>query len=169
MSKLLKFVGAVAIILLAAMQFARPARIKLRVNPSETIEAVTQMPPEVSEILDRSCGDCHSEKTRWRWYSNVAPVSWLQMADVGMARQVLDFSHWAQYTPRQQSGKLRGVCREMRSGDMPLWYYKPLHPHAWLSSADVQQVCQWTETERQKLAAIAPPGQPSGAHPEHKP
>ncbi len=152
MSKLLKWAGSLAIVLFVAMQFARPARVNRQIVESQTVEAVTQMPNDVASILERSCGDCHSEKTSWRWYSNIAPVSWLQMADVGMARDAMNFSRWSDFTPAQQKDRLKNIYENVRSGDMPLWYFKPLHPSSWLSSSDVDRICEWTEVERQRLA-----------------
>lgn len=33
--------------------------------------------PEVVQILNRSCADCHSSYASLPWYGHVAPVSWL--------------------------------------------------------------------------------------------
>jgi hypothetical protein len=159
MSRLLKWIGIFAIPVLIVMQFMTPNKVNRKVDPSQTIEAVTQMTqpfPDVAAILERSCKDCHSEKTVWRWYSNIAPVSWLQMADVGMARDLMNFSRWSDYTRAQQEDRLKGMCEEVRSGDMPLWYYKPLHPSGWLSSGDVNRLCEWTDAERKRLAQSPP-------------
>ena len=38
-------------------------------------------------IIGRSCRNCHSEATEWRWYSYIAPVSWLIERDVSRARK----------------------------------------------------------------------------------
>jgi hypothetical protein len=46
-----------------------------RDNPPVTFEV--DAPAEVKTILERSCFDCHSNRTRWPGYSRVAPVSWL--------------------------------------------------------------------------------------------
>jgi len=152
MSNSLKWLGVSSLVLFVAMQFARPARIHRRITESQTIAAVTRMPADVATVLQRSCGNCHSEDTHWRWYSNVAPVSWLQMADVGMARDVMNFSRWSNYTPAQQADRLRNIRDEVRSGDMPPWYYKPLHPGGWLSKDEVTRICTWAQTEQQRLA-----------------
>ena len=152
MSKLLKWIGLLAIALFVAMQFVRPDRVNRRVDEPQTLEAVAPVPADVAATLKRSCGDCHSEKTVWRWYSNVAPVSWLQMADVGMARDLMNFSRWSGYTRAQQEDRLKDVCEEVRSGDMPPWYYKPLHPDGWVSSGDVNRICEWSQKERERLA-----------------
>src|SRR5205807_2351282 len=42
------------------------------------------------ELLERCCRDCHSEATRYPWYSYVAPVSWWIQRDVSQGRLHLD-------------------------------------------------------------------------------
>ena len=41
-----------------------------------------------------ACFACHSNQTRWPWYSSVAPVSWLTQHDVEDGRRILNFSEW---------------------------------------------------------------------------
>ena len=38
--------------------------------------------PQVVRTLEKSCQNCHSEKTEWPWYSYVAPMSWMIEKDV---------------------------------------------------------------------------------------
>jgi len=68
------------------MNAARVDRTNTPVNPSENIEAHTQMPPNVAPVFHRACHNCHSERTDWPWYSTVAPMHWLLTADVYGAR-----------------------------------------------------------------------------------
>ena len=49
---------------------------------------------------------------------------------------------------------LKRIYELVRSGDMPPWYYKPLHPGGWLSQDEVNRICQWTQTEQQRLASL---------------
>src|SRR5689334_18000343 len=46
------------------------------------------------ELAVRACFDCHSNETKWPWYSHVAPMSWVMQRDVEMGRSVLNFSEW---------------------------------------------------------------------------
>src|SRR5229473_7784685 len=110
-------------ILLLAMQFVRPARTNPAVDESQTIFARTQMTPPVAAILDRSCRDCHSNKTVWPWYSNVAPVSWWVIGHVNDGRQMMNLSEWGRYDQRKQEKKLLQICDEVTDGAMPLSVY----------------------------------------------
>ncbi len=123
------------------------------IDPARTVEARLQVPQDVDQTLKRACFDCHSNQTNWRWYSKVAPFSWLMSDDVSEGRRELNFSDWARFDARRENIKLAKVCQEVKEGDMPLWYYKPLHPEAKLSDADRQMICNWAESERNRLAS----------------
>src|SRR5882762_10607013 len=93
--RVLKWMAIVLVVLFLLIQFIRPARTNPPVDESQTIFARTQMTPQVAAIFERSCRDCHSHKTVWPWYSNVAPISWLISDDVNKGRQALNMSEWA--------------------------------------------------------------------------
>jgi hypothetical protein len=44
------------------------------------------------QLMTDTCMDCHSNLTKWPWYSNVAPVSWLVQKDVEDGREALNLS-----------------------------------------------------------------------------
>ena len=50
--------------------------------------------PRTRELARRACFDCHSNETRWPWYADVAPFSWVVQRDVDIARNVINFSEW---------------------------------------------------------------------------
>jgi mono/diheme cytochrome c family protein len=91
--------------------------------------------PRTRELALRTCFDCHSNRTRWPWYSWVAPASWLVQHDVDEGREHLDFTRFDQ---RQRNA---GECADqVRSGEMPLWQYTLLHPDARLSEAEQEEL-----------------------------
>lgn len=97
--------------------------------------AVTASPswdsPRTKSLFMQACGDCHSNLTDWRWYTNVAPVSWLVQHDVDDGRAVLNVSRWDQ--PQPDAGEL---VENVRSGEMPPLQYKLIHSSARLSDAE---------------------------------
>src|SRR5260370_6441448 len=90
-----KWVVIVIAAVLLAIQLFRPARTNPPVDEYQTIFARTQMTPSVAAIFNRSCVDCHSNKTVWPWYTNVAPVSWFITNHVNTGRRLLNLSEWA--------------------------------------------------------------------------
>lgn len=107
------------------------------------------------DLFARACNDCHSNETYWRWYAYIAPVSWLVARDVNEGRRHLDVSEWDK--PQRHT---KDVANEIRSGDMPLWFYVPLHPTAKLSDSEKQQLIAGAEK------TFGPQAAP-GEHDEH--
>ena len=155
MSKLL-WVLVVLVVLLVIAQFVRPDMNLPAENPSHTIQAAYAVPADVDQIIKRSCYDCHSSHTVWPWYAKLSPSSWLLAHDVNEGRGELSFSEFATYTPRKQANKLKEVCEQVKEGEMPMWYYLPLHPAAKLSDADRQTLCGWANGTRSQIIAKHP-------------
>jgi len=109
--------------------------------------------PKVLSLLARSCGDCHSERTVYPWYSYVAPVSWLVQSDVARGRRHLNLSRWSDYPLARRERSLSEIANQVKDGDMPLPYYTLIHRNATLSAADASAIFQWTQTERARLIA----------------
>ena len=151
--RVLRWVLIVGVVCLVIAQFFGPAKTNPASDATQAIETRLQVTPQVAAILDRSCIDCHSYKTRWPWYSNVAPVSWFVIGHVNEGRQNLNFSEWGRYTKSDVDGLLKRMCREVKSGDMPLSSYTPLHPGSTPSAEDVKTLCNWTDAERARIAA----------------
>lgn len=99
-------------------------------NPPVTKEPAWDS-PQTRELAKRACFDCHSNETTWPWYSNVAPVSWLVQDDVDGGRHHLNFSEWDK--PQRHA---HDAAEEIENGDMPIWFYVPLHPAAKLSAGE---------------------------------
>ena len=153
MRKVLRVLAVVVAILFAGVQFVRPERANPPVEAGRSLESPVAVPAEVASVLDRACMDCHSNRTRWPWYSHVAPASWLVADHVNEGRAELNFSDWARYDPNEMGEVLEQVCREARAGQMPLASYVVLHPSAKLTPNDVSTLCDWTRAEGDRLSA----------------
>jgi hypothetical protein len=140
-----RWLGAVLIAGAAAIQFVRPARTNPATDPGRTLAATTPVPHETARMLERACRDCHSNDTRWPWYSNVAPVSWLVIDHVNHGRRHFNYSDWAKYDQRERDRLLKNSCTLARKGDMPMPSYTWMHREARLSDADVEALCGWVE------------------------
>jgi hypothetical protein len=108
-------------------------------------------PPPVVDTLAHACANCHSEKTRWPWYSHVAPASWLVEYDVKRARQRLNLSRWDKLAAAEQRLLLTAIATVVENREMPLHRYVVFHPTVKLSPDDSAQVIDWTYTERRRL------------------
>jgi hypothetical protein len=138
-----------------AIQFVRPPRTNPSTNPDRTLDAHVLVTPEARAIIDRACRDCHSNDTRWPWYSNVAPVSWFVVDHVNHGRRHFNYSDWAQYAPEDAERILMNTCAFARKETMPMPSYLVMHDEARLSDPDVTALCDWTDTVR-RLARKQP-------------
>ncbi len=157
-------IGLVMLVLLVAIQLYRPERSNPPVDPALAIESGGRAPSDVTAILQRSCFDCHSHRTRWPWYSNIAPMSWAIADDVSEARSAMNFSTWASYAPKQMSRKLEAINDKVMKGEMPLKQYLLLHGDAKLSDSDKMVLGDWATAEADRVlqpqAAQLPAGPP---------
>lgn len=87
------------------------------------------------QVAEQSCMDCHSNLTKWRWYSDIAPASWLIQNDVDGGRNRLNFSEWDRSQPM-----LSEVVDQVSSGGMPPLQYTLAHPSTKLSGSEKQQL-----------------------------
>lgn len=103
-------------------------------NPPVT-QAAKFPTAQQEQLMRQSCGDCHSNMTDWRWYSNVAPASWLVTQDVSGGRENLNFSEWDKAQP-----ELSELIEQIDSGGMPPLKYTLPHPSAKLSATEKAQL-----------------------------
>src|SRR3989338_2329713 len=73
-------------------QFVSPTRENPSFDPALSIRNYENIPPKILSTLERSCFDCHSNETRWPWYSAVTPLNFLIVDNVNKARKRLNFS-----------------------------------------------------------------------------
>jgi hypothetical protein len=153
MLKVLKAAAVLVLLLLAGAQFVRPERDNPPAAVGQSLEESAHVTPEVAGVLNRSCMDCHSNRTDWPWYSNVAPASWFVIDHVRHGRRHLNFSRWGQYNRRHRIELLHGICATTKGGSMPLSSYTLIHRSARLAPRDRQTLCAWSGEEQDRLLA----------------
>jgi hypothetical protein len=89
-----------------------------------------QLEPAAARIATDACMDCHSNATRWPWYTNVAPASLLVVNDVKGGREHLNLSRWDKPQP-----DLEEVIGAIDGGGMPPAQYKLIHGDSRLTAA----------------------------------
>jgi hypothetical protein len=151
-SRTMKVLVGLLVILIVA-QLIRPDRRNPPIDPSRTLEAQLGTASGLGAILDRSCGDCHSNATVWPWYTEIAPLSWLMAYGVAEGRKTVNFSDWAGYSPTVQHALLAASCQAASSGKMP-GAYASLKPETRLSAQDVETIC----AAAREAAANSDPG-----------
>ena len=113
--RLLRWLGIALVVVFIGIQFVPYGRD--HTNPPVRQEPAWDR-PETRALAVRVCFDCHSNETEWRWYSHVAPLSWLIQHDVDEGRRELNYSEWGR--PQREA---RESAKTLRTGEMPPWFY----------------------------------------------
>ncbi len=151
MKKILKIITIVLAVAFVAIQFYRPNRANPLIVGAETLEVNANVSENVGKILERSCNNCHSNRTVYPWYAQVVPFSWLLADHIEDGRRHLNFSVWKTYDDRRRRKKLDEICEQVETGEMPHNQYLWIHRDARLSDEDKKILCDWAETEKAKL------------------
>lgn len=137
------------IFIVVIIQFVRINRTNPPVEIDKDFITLENPPEQVALILKNACYDCHSHKTIYPWYTNVAPFSWLIGQHIKEGRKHLNFSTWTKYDKKKQLHKLKEIAEEVEEEKMPIPNYTWMHPEAKLSNEDRQILVDWVmgETE----------------------
>jgi len=91
-------------------------------------------------ILRAGCYDCHSNETHLQWFDYLPGALQVVTWDVIYGRKALNFSQWDSLLDTRRARKLAEMREEIESGEMPPWYYTPIHPEAKLSPQAKRQL-----------------------------
>ncbi|MFN5789580.1 MAG: heme-binding domain-containing protein, partial [Bacteroidota bacterium] len=75
MKNQLKWVGFGLLAVLVILQFFQTDKTNKETDPNMELLSLVPASAEVADLLERACQDCHSNKTKYPWYSYIAPVS----------------------------------------------------------------------------------------------
>jgi hypothetical protein len=93
--------------------------------------------PQTKQLVETACYDCHSNRTIWPWYSNIAPVSWLVYSDVQEGRSRFDFN---ELQTGDGAAMVGDMVEKIQSGRMPPIQFTIIHKNAVYSAEQKQQL-----------------------------
>lgn len=70
-----KILIALAIILVG-IQFIRIDKQNPTIVAGNDFIVINDTPEDVATLLKTACYDCHSNETKYPWYTNISPISW---------------------------------------------------------------------------------------------
>ena len=154
--KALRIAAIVAAAVIIIIQFIRPDRSIVSTDGSSHIATAFPLPDSVDQVLARACNDCHTNSTRYPWYSEIQPVGWWIQDHIDDARRHLNFDEFTSYELAKQYHKLQEVESEVREEMMPLESYLPMHPEARLTPEDRMIIVSWSQALRDSMRAWYP-------------
>ena len=139
-------------ILLIPLSFAHPfGNPRAAGTAAGSLLAGAQISQPLQELVQRKCGNCHSETVEWPFYSRIAPFSWLVERDIAAARAHMNLSHWDTYGKQDQMDLLSRFAAKARSGEMPPARYTALHRDSRLLANERDSLYRWATAERKRL------------------
>jgi len=157
-----KKIALIAIVLIVLIQFFKPEK-NISASPQPmAIGTQYAVPPEVGSVLKTACNDCHSNNTRYPWYSNIQPFAWFLSDHVKDGKKELNFDEFNSYSFKKQDHKLKEVVEVIQEGEMPLTSYTLVHTDAKLNKEQQQQLIDWANAIRGELKSKLTVSNPQG-------
>lgn len=151
MKKVVRILLLVLVAIFIIIQFIPYGKPSNQPLAGKDLFEVTELPQDVGIILKNACYDCHSQKVKFPWYSNVAPVSWLVTRDIKEGRENLDFSKWRDVSKKDKLKALDKIGEEVSEENMPMKIYTIMHAEARLTKAERDIVVKWAEDFAEKV------------------
>lgn len=141
-----RYVLAGSLLLLAGIQFVRPDRNTSTLSPGrEDFLEYFSAPPAVRQSFKTACYDCHSDNTRYPWYSNVQPVGWWLQRHVNTGKRELNFSRFGSYAEKRRKQRLEEILDEVLFKTMPLKPYTWMHRDAVFEESEREALIDWLD------------------------
>lgn len=150
MKKLIIISFAVLLIAFVVLQFFQPEK-NTSDKSDNLVTNAENMPPSVKEAFQNACLDCHSDNTKYVWYHNIAPVSWMVNKHITDGKKELNLSEWKTLDDYDKIKVLEDIRQEIERGTMPLKPYVLMHPEAKLDEETKKAMFAWIDKKSDEL------------------
>ena len=141
--KIFKKIVFFLLIILLISQFFGPEKNDGDLATVAAFIEETNPPENVQKILETTCYDCHSAKTRYPWYNNITPINYWLADHVKDGKKHLNFSAWNTYSLKKKEHKMDELHEEVAEKKMPLESYTYTHSEAKLTQEQIDAVVTW--------------------------
>ncbi|MEN8776786.1 MAG: heme-binding domain-containing protein [Polaribacter sp.] len=141
--KIIKKILVFLLVVLLIAQFFGPEKNDGDIATVNTFLVETNPPADVKKILETTCFDCHSAKTRYPWYDKITPINYWLDEHVKDGKKHLNFSKWSEYSLKRKEHKMDELYEEVEKGEMPLNSYTWTHSEANLTEKQIAAVVAW--------------------------
>ncbi|MFC4261490.1 heme-binding domain-containing protein [Ferruginibacter yonginensis] len=155
MKKFFKYFIWILVIGFIIIQFFQPKQNKSDVVAVNDIATKYAVPADVMATLKTSCYDCHSNNTKYPWYSKIQPGAWFLSDHVNEGKRELNFNEFASYRIGRQYRKLEEIGNEI-DDEMPLASYTFIHRDAVLTPEQKSAIKNWVIATRDSIKAHYP-------------
>lgn len=145
MKKLLKArnILLLIIVFLSVAQFFKIEKTNPQVTSSLDFLSIETPPENISAMVKNQCYDCHSNETKYPWYTDYAPISWWIKSNINGARDFLNFSEWGKLDQKQKIAKMEECYEAVEEGEMPVALYILMHEESQFSDSAKDSLMNW--------------------------
>ena len=143
-------IGWLAVLVVAIVLVIQVIPVERNVStvpPGQSFERTEKVPANVAAILKVSCYDCHSNNTRYPWYSVLQPGAWFMARHIKKGKEELNFDEFNNYSKRRKKAKIKSIISQIEKEEMPLKSYLLLHPDAGLTPNKKKVLLQFFQSE----------------------
>ncbi len=144
--KIVKKILLALVLALVLIQFYRPDKNNTETRTLTAFIEDTKPTKGVTTILEKHCYDCHSDKTTYPWYAEIAPVSLWINHHVEEGVEHFNVSKWNDYSIKKRDHKLDELIEEVEEGKMPLDSYTWLH--GTITKEEKETLIAWAKSVR---------------------
>ena len=131
-------------------QFFQPPHNKNSATSTNDITHIVTVPDSVMQLLKMACYDCHSNNTKYPWYSHITPVNWWLNNHINEGKRSLNFSAFTGRYKRKMR-KLEETAELTEKHEMPISSYLWIHKDARLNDEQRKSIIDWANNSRQQL------------------
>lgn len=132
--------------LIVLIQLIRPSKNSSEELSKNGIQTEVAISESIQSIIDRSCNDCHSNNTKYDWYHEIAPFSWVVAMHIKEGKEHVNFDEWKTYNKDQKQHIIEELEEVIETREMPLVGYLKFHPEAIISDEDNNELLDWIRT-----------------------
>lgn len=132
------------------IQFIQPKKNQGAYNLKSFFEE-TGTDEKTQTLLLNACVDCHSNESKYPWYSRITPVNFWMAHHVEEGKEHLNLSDWASLSNKKKAHKLEEIYEEVEEKEMPLTSYTWTHKEAKLTKEQVKLIVNWAKKAKEKF------------------
>ena len=133
------------------IQFFRPSRNLSTAPEPDEIFSHYPASESIKAMIKTSCYDCHSNNSRYPWYTYIQPIAWITAHHIEEGKRELNFSEFGTYSLKKSNHKLEEVEETVHQREMPIKSYSQLHPEADLTDNEKNLLIMWSKDLRSNL------------------
>lgn len=142
-------IGWLAVLVVAIVLVIQVIPVERNVSTvpaGQSFERTEKVPANVAAILKVSCYDCHSNNTRYPWYSELQPGAYFMAQHIKEGKEELNLDEFNDYSKRRKKAKIKSIISQIEKEEMPLKSYRMMHGNARLSADEKKELLDFFNT-----------------------